>query len=43
MATFEFSDDFDATAWYTMQMMEGKQFANHDDPYGWDEAAEYPF
>ncbi len=37
MATFEFSDSFDAQAWYTAKMMSGSRFVDDDNPYGWDE------
>lgn len=40
MAIFEFSDNFDAQGWYTDQMLKGHSF--DEDPYGWDEPAEYP-
>jgi hypothetical protein len=43
MATFEFSDGFNAEAWYYDQMSKGKRFESPEDPYGWDEAAEYPY
>jgi len=43
MPTFEFSDDFDAQAWYAEQMSKGSNFVSHEDPYGWDEPAEYPY
>jgi hypothetical protein len=42
MAIFEFSDGFDAVGWYTEQMGKGHNFESHEDPYGWDEPAEYP-
>ncbi len=43
MAIFEFSDGFDAVGWYTEQMGKGHNFESHEDPYGWDEPAEYPY
>lgn len=39
---FEFSDNFDAQGWYTEQMSKGRSFESYEDPYGWDEIAEYP-
>jgi hypothetical protein len=42
MAIFEFSDGFDAQGWYTEQMLKGRSFESDEDPYGWDEPAEYP-
>ncbi len=43
MPIFEFSDDFDAAGWYYDQMSKGRSFESDEDPYGWDEPAEYPF
>jgi hypothetical protein len=43
MAIFEFSDGFDAQGWYTEQMLKGSRFESDEDPYGWDEPAEYPY
>jgi hypothetical protein len=43
MAIFEFSDGFDAVGWYTEQMSKGHNFVSDEDPYGWDEPAEYPY
>jgi len=43
MAIFEFSDGFDAQGWYMEQMSKGHNFKSDEDPYGWDEPAEYPY
>jgi hypothetical protein len=43
MAIFEFSDEFDAAGWYMQKMQEGISFSSDEDPYGWDEPAEYPY
>lgn len=40
MAIFEFSDGFDAQGWY---MEHPEALGDEQDPYGWDEPAEYPF
>lgn len=40
MAIFEFSDGFDAVGWY---MDHPRAMDGDEDPYGWDEPAEYPF